>query len=46
MHKCGYPGIGKTYIIFLLAHMLKMQKQDHTIYLVTINEVLQKQLRK
>ena len=45
MHKTGQPGIGKTFIIFLLVHMLRMKKPMHKIYLATINDVLLDQLK-
>ena len=44
VHKAGNPGIGKTYIIFLLCYMLKEEDPDRVIYLATINDVLRDQL--
>ena len=45
VHKAGNPGIGKTYIIFLLCYMLKEEDPDRAIYLATINDVLRVQLK-
>ena len=44
VHKAGNPGIGKTYIIFLLCYMLREEDPGRVIYLATINDVLRDQL--
>ena len=45
VHKAGNPGIGKTYIIFLLCYILKEDYPEMAIYLATINDVLRVQLK-
>ena len=40
VHKAGSPGIGKTFIIFLLAKMLKARHPEKVIYVATINDYL------
>ena len=45
LHKTGQPGIGKTFIIFLLCHILKERNPQRKIYVATINDVLLTQLK-
>ena len=44
VHKSARPGIGKTFIIFLLAELLKEDYPQHEIYVTTISKELQEQI--